>query len=116
MCASTHACVDAWLARPCAALPCTGAALLRRFLEVLGGTRGTLDICVFTITCDEIANTVIDLHKRNVKVRIITDNDQVRGEVRCGAASMQASIQPGLGPGGLCSPAVQAFAHLVPIV
>eukprot|EP00798_Chlamydomonas_sp_ICE-L_P024801 gene24801-10446_t len=39
-------------------------------------TRRTLDICVFTITCDEISDAVMDLHKLGVKVRVITDDDQ----------------------------------------
>ena len=36
-----------------------------------------MDICVFTITCDEITAAVLGAHKRGVRVRIITDNDQV---------------------------------------
>ena len=36
----------------------------------------SLDICVFTISDDYIAEALIHAHKRHVRVRIITDNDK----------------------------------------
>jgi phosphatidylserine/phosphatidylglycerophosphate/cardiolipin synthase-like enzyme len=51
---------------------------LRRLLQVLGSAKRTLDVCVFTITCDEIADALIQAHQRGVRVRVISDNDQVR--------------------------------------
>jgi phosphatidylserine/phosphatidylglycerophosphate/cardiolipin synthase-like enzyme len=48
-----------------------------RLLHVLRGAQRTLDVCVFTITCDEIADALIQAHQRGVRVRIISDNDQV---------------------------------------
>ena len=35
-----------------------------------------MDVCVFTITCNEIADAILAAHKRGVRVRIITDDDQ----------------------------------------
>ncbi|GLC49564.1 hypothetical protein PLESTB_000259100 [Pleodorina starrii] len=49
---------------------------LTRFLDYLGSATRTLDICVFTITNDDISDVVLDLHRKGVKVRVITDNDQ----------------------------------------
>ncbi|KAG2443325.1 hypothetical protein HYH02_009391 [Chlamydomonas schloesseri] len=49
---------------------------LSRFLDYLGSATRTLDICVFTITNDDISDVVLELHKRGVRVRIISDNDQ----------------------------------------
>lgn len=43
---------------------------------MLGSAQRTIDVCVFTITCDEIADTLLKAHARGVRVRIITDNDQ----------------------------------------
>jgi hypothetical protein len=46
------------------------------FLKYLSSPKKTLDVCVFTITDDSAANILIDLHKKGIKVRIITDDDQ----------------------------------------
>jgi phosphatidylserine/phosphatidylglycerophosphate/cardiolipin synthase-like enzyme len=54
-----------------------------RMLDLLYGARSTLDICVFNITCNELAEAVIAAHRRGVRVRVITDNDQVR-QCLCG--------------------------------
>jgi len=53
---------------------------LTRLLGYLNSARSTLDICVFNITLDEISDTVIDIFKRGVKVRVITDDDQQSGQ------------------------------------
>jgi phosphatidylserine/phosphatidylglycerophosphate/cardiolipin synthase-like enzyme len=44
--------------------------------ELIAAVRKTLDICVFTITDDRLTASVIEAHRRGVKVRIITDNDK----------------------------------------
>ena len=49
---------------------------LARLLEVLDGARATLDVCVFTITCNEIADAVAAAAARGVKVRLISDDVQ----------------------------------------
>jgi len=46
------------------------------FLQYLSSPKKTLDVCVFTITDDSAANILIDLHKKGIKVRVITDDDQ----------------------------------------
>jgi len=46
------------------------------FLKYLSSPKKTIDVCVFTITDDSAANILIDLHKKGIKVRIITDDDQ----------------------------------------
>lgn len=51
--------------------------LLCRLLQVLRSAQRTLDVCVFTITCDEIADALLQAHQRGVRVRVISDNDQV---------------------------------------
>jgi len=46
------------------------------FLQYLSSPKKTLDVCVFTITDDNAAKILIDLHKKGIKVRVITDDDQ----------------------------------------
>ncbi|KAJ0406490.1 hypothetical protein P43SY_001421 [Pythium insidiosum] len=52
---------------------------LLKILKYLRSAKRTLEICVFTITCDEIANEVLAAHARGVTVRIITDDGQSKG-------------------------------------
>eukprot|EP01129_Flabellula_baltica_P015484 TRINITY_DN7908_c0_g1_i2.p1 TRINITY_DN7908_c0_g1~~TRINITY_DN7908_c0_g1_i2.p1 ORF type:complete len:316 (-),score=66.29 TRINITY_DN7908_c0_g1_i2:67-1014(-) len=47
-----------------------------KFLRYLHTCSETLDICVFTITDDEISREIIDRHRSGVVVRVITDDDQ----------------------------------------
>lgn len=49
---------------------------LSKMLDILKSAKNTLDICVFTITADEIANAIIEIHQKGVKVRVITDDEQ----------------------------------------
>merc|ERR1712140_58116 len=45
--------------------------------SALRSSRRSLDICVFVITCLDLAEVVIDLHNMGVIVRIISDKEQV---------------------------------------
>lgn len=47
-----------------------------RIQELLRKSHTTVDICVFTLTDDRIAEVVIDTAARGVKIRIISDNDK----------------------------------------
>lgn len=51
---------------------------LGRMLAVLSGARQTIEVCVFTITCNEIADALEAAAKRGVMVRVITDDEQAR--------------------------------------
>lgn len=42
----------------------------------LDNAQHSIDICVFTITDNRIGSSILDAHKRGVKVRIISDNDK----------------------------------------
>ncbi|KAJ1646616.1 hypothetical protein IWQ61_010180 [Dispira simplex] len=48
----------------------------RVLVDTLQSSRTTLDICVFNITDDDLANTIITAKKRQVQVRIIADDEQ----------------------------------------
>jgi len=43
---------------------------------LLRSARREIDICVFTITDNRISKAIEDAHQRNIKVRIITDDDK----------------------------------------
>ncbi|KAI8884014.1 phospholipase D/nuclease [Backusella circina FSU 941] len=49
------------------------------FLSALNSAQETIDICVFAFTDDDVADILIAAKKRNVKIRIITDNQQAAG-------------------------------------
>ena len=57
-----------------------GRTSLTRLLDVINAATKTLDVCVFTITCNEIADAVVAAHKRGVKVRVISDDDQANAK------------------------------------
>ncbi|KAF9105836.1 hypothetical protein BGX27_009425 [Mortierella sp. AM989] len=48
----------------------------QHLINTLNRASKTLDICVFTITDDQVSNAVIRAHERGVQVRIITDDDK----------------------------------------
>ena len=49
---------------------------LVKLLRRIDAASKTLDVCVFTITCNEIADAVVRAHERGVKVRVISDDEQ----------------------------------------
>ena len=48
----------------------------RAIEQFLRRARKSIDICVFTITDDRLAQVVLEAHQRNIAVRILTDNDK----------------------------------------
>lgn len=50
---------------------------LSRLYNYLTLSRKSLDVCVFVLSCVDLADTIILAHKRGVNVRVITDNEQV---------------------------------------
>lgn len=53
-----------------------GTACLSTIQGQLASARGSIDICVFTLSDDRISQAVLAAHQRGVQVRIITDNDK----------------------------------------
>ena len=54
-----------------------GATSLTRLIAVLSSARRSVSVAVFSLTCDEIADALLALHRKGVKVRLITDDEQV---------------------------------------
>lgn len=53
-----------------------GEDCLSAILTALRGAKETVDICVFTITDNRIAEAIVATHQRGVAVRIISDDDK----------------------------------------
>jgi cardiolipin hydrolase len=53
-----------------------GDSCRRRISGLCGLARRQIDVCVFTITDDSLANALLEAHGRGVNVRIITDDDK----------------------------------------
>jgi PLD-like domain/KH domain len=50
---------------------------LARFFSVLRSPVKSLDVCVFTISDNRVADILVDLHRGGLKVRVISDDDHV---------------------------------------
>ncbi|KAF9438524.1 hypothetical protein BGZ76_007198 [Entomortierella beljakovae] len=48
----------------------------QNLVKTLDGAKKSLDICVYTITDDQLANAIIRAHKRGVNVRIVSDSEK----------------------------------------
>ncbi len=53
-----------------------GDACRNAIIQQIGQAVQRLQICVFTISDDTIANAILTSHKKGVEIRIITDNDK----------------------------------------
>lgn len=50
---------------------------LSKLIKVLLEAKQSLDVCVFTINCRELADAVVELHNDGVVVRVLTDDEQM---------------------------------------
>lgn len=50
---------------------------LSKLVRVLLEAKQSLDVCVFTINCRELADAVVQLHNYGVVVRVLTDDEQM---------------------------------------
>lgn len=53
-----------------------GMRPLHRITGLLEASQHTVDICVFTITDDRIADGIVDAHRRGVTVRVVSDGNK----------------------------------------
>lgn len=57
-----------------------GRSCPRRVIRLLNEARRRADVCVFTITHDEIAAALVEAHRRGVALRVITDDEKSRDQ------------------------------------
>lgn len=48
----------------------------QRIRSLFAEAKSRVDICVFTITDDRLTSSVLDAHRRGIRIRIITDDDK----------------------------------------
>ncbi len=53
-----------------------GEECAAKIVHLFGRTRESVDVCVFTITDDRIADAILRAHGRGVRVRIVSDNEK----------------------------------------
>ncbi|MEM8667327.1 MAG: phospholipase D-like domain-containing protein [Planctomycetota bacterium] len=49
---------------------------VRRIIRLFDSAKESVDVCVFTITDDRISDAILEAHRRDINVRIISDNDK----------------------------------------
>lgn len=54
-----------------------GEDCVNAIVQALQNAKKSIDICVFTISDDKISREIIACHRKNIKVRIITDNEKL---------------------------------------
>ncbi|XP_045214814.2 uncharacterized protein LOC123564949 [Mercenaria mercenaria] len=50
---------------------------LSRLYEFIASAEKSLDVCVFVICCAELADMLVEAQRKNIKVRVICDDEQV---------------------------------------
>jgi mitochondrial cardiolipin hydrolase len=48
---------------------------IEKLISYLGKAQKSMNVCVFNITNDRLANAIFDAHSRGVKVRVISDDE-----------------------------------------
>eukprot|EP01060_Flectonema_neradi_P040360 TRINITY_DN915_c0_g2_i1.p1 TRINITY_DN915_c0_g2~~TRINITY_DN915_c0_g2_i1.p1 ORF type:complete len:370 (+),score=79.32 TRINITY_DN915_c0_g2_i1:44-1153(+) len=50
------------------------------FLRYLGSVQKNLDICIFALTNDRIADVILNCHRRGIRIRVICDDEQAKSK------------------------------------
>jgi mitochondrial cardiolipin hydrolase len=53
-----------------------GDAPLRAIVSLIEEARGSIDVCVFTVTDDRLSRVLVDAHQRGIRVRVVSDNEK----------------------------------------
>jgi cardiolipin hydrolase len=55
-------------------------ANVKKMVKYIAFAQKSIDLCIFSFTNDDLANEIIAAHKRGVTVRIITDDEAMKGK------------------------------------
>lgn len=53
-----------------------GEGPLRAIIKLIEEARGSIDVCVFTVTDDRLTRSLIAAHQRGIRVRVVSDDDK----------------------------------------
>jgi phosphatidylserine/phosphatidylglycerophosphate/cardiolipin synthase-like enzyme len=53
-----------------------GEGPLNAILQLIHGARGSIDVCVYTVTDDRITRALLEAHGRGVRLRVVGDDDK----------------------------------------
>ena len=71
-----------WTAGDCTSKSCTLLHHITnktRLKQLLESAEGSIDVCVFVVSCAVLLDTLIAAHKKGIKIRIICDNMKISG-------------------------------------
>ncbi|XP_058804256.1 uncharacterized protein LOC131671664 [Phymastichus coffea] len=66
--------------KPCSLASCP-LRNLNKVIEYLGTATTSVDVCVYFLTCNVIIKAIIDLRRRNILVRVITDDESTGNDI-----------------------------------
>jgi phosphatidylserine/phosphatidylglycerophosphate/cardiolipin synthase-like enzyme len=53
-----------------------GEGPLRAIVRLIEEARGSIDVCVFTVTDDRLSRALLDAHRRGIRVRMVSDDEK----------------------------------------
>ncbi len=53
-----------------------GEAPLRAIVKLIEEARGSIDVCVFTVTDDRLTRALLEAHGRGLRIRLVSDDDK----------------------------------------
>jgi phosphatidylserine/phosphatidylglycerophosphate/cardiolipin synthase-like enzyme len=53
-----------------------GEGPLRAIVKLIEEARGSIDVCVFTVTDDRLTRALLDAHQRGVRLRLVSDDEK----------------------------------------
>jgi phosphatidylserine/phosphatidylglycerophosphate/cardiolipin synthase-like enzyme len=55
-------------------------ANVKKLVGYIAKAKRSIDLCIFSFTNDDLANEILAAHKRGVAVRIVTDDEAMKGK------------------------------------